>query len=171
MSDTNNTKKSATETAAEWFKAGNAWLAAHPHIVGVTGAAMGAALSHFYYRHSPLTVAAWAVSGFVAGEALSRVVAHAKSIQDAATNAKATAEALKAAAAAVPAMAAAMAEANAKLAALEEEMKKLRQDQAAAAFSASKEAEAAAVFRAKVNKAQADADAEDAKAKKAVKAA
>lgn len=167
MSNTNNAKKSATESATEWLKAGNAWLAAHPHIMGVGGAAMGAALSHFYYRHSPLTVAAWAVSGFVAGEALSRVVAHAKSIQDAAANAKATAEALKAAAAAVPAMTAAMAEANAKLAEMEAELKKLRQDQAAAAFSASKEAEAAAAFRAKINKAQADAEAEEAKAKKA----
>lgn len=150
----NNTANTSTETKA-WSTAASELIAAHPHIVGLSVAAVAGALSHFYYGHSPLTVAAWAAAGLITGEALARILAHAQKITEAAASAKATAEALKAAAAAMPVFVAAQAAANAKINDLEEELKKLRLEHAAAAGAAKIEASEAAAFRAEVLKAKA----------------
>jgi hypothetical protein len=84
---------STKKDSIAWSTAARNLVAAHPHISGVSLAALAAALGHFYYKHSPVTVAMWAASGLIGGEVLSRILAHAKTIED---TAKAVNEALKA---------------------------------------------------------------------------
>jgi hypothetical protein len=84
---------STKKDSIAWSTAARNLVAAHPHIAGVSMAALAAALGHLYYKHSPVTVGLWAASGLIGGEILSRILAHAKTIED---TAKAVNEALKA---------------------------------------------------------------------------
>jgi peptidoglycan hydrolase CwlO-like protein len=69
-------------------------IAEHPHFMGLGVGAVSAALSHFYYDNGLLTTAAVFIGGIVAGEVLSRVVKHARAIQEAAAAGKQTVGAL-----------------------------------------------------------------------------
>lgn len=162
MSESKNTKTTAAENTDKkaWSTAASELLAAHPHIVGISVAAIAAALSHFYYGHSPLTVAAWAAGGLITGEALARILAHAQAITAGAASAKATAEALKKAADAMPVFVAAQAGQAAKIASLEEEIKALRAEAAAEVLRAE-------AFRAEVRKAKSESESEGGKKAKA----
>lgn len=167
MSESKNNTANTTATETEkkaWSTAAAELLAAHPHLVGISVAAIAGALAHFYYGHSPLTVAAWAAGGLITGEALARILAHAQAISEGAASAKATAEALKKAADTLPVFMAAQASQAVKLAALQEEVKALREEHAAA------EAKAQA-FRDLALKSKAEGEAAEAAAAKKGKAA
>lgn len=162
-----------------WSTAARNLIAAHPHITGVSTAALAAALGHFYYGHSPVTVAMWAASGLITGEILSRILAHAKQIEETAAAVKDGLAAMKAAGDQIPtAMGMAgkvMADLDAmkaEIAGLRSDNAKFREEQAAAhnlfgrhqAEEVARQADeraAAAQFRATVMAAKAKAEAAD----------
>jgi hypothetical protein len=126
----------ADKNKTAWSTAAANLIASHPHLTGLGVAAIAAALSHFYAGHSPMKVAALAAAGFIGGEALSRIIAHAENISQAAADAKATAQAFRDFGNSMPEMMAQAAEAAARLKRIEEEIAALRAAQAKATKAA-----------------------------------
>lgn len=79
MSENNNNNTAEnTETISQLARN---LVAEHPWFMGLTTAAVTAALSHFYYGNKALTTAAWAFAALVGGVALSKIAAHAREIE------------------------------------------------------------------------------------------
>lgn len=84
----NNTSTETTETSNETKETlgqlARNLIAEHPWFVGLGTAAVGAALSHWYYGNKALTTAAWGFAAAVGGVALSKIAQHAREIEIAA---------------------------------------------------------------------------------------